>query len=1084
MKHQAVNSFGDGLVRDLNELTTPNKSLTDCLNGTIITYNGNELSLQNDMGNAKVGTSFLPNGYVPVGMKEYGGIIYVASWNPETKKGQVGCFPSPQRLFGDDESNFTELSIDLSQFVSYDKSKLWINTEYTRQLIFKTENDCKKFYSADKYILVSEKINDRIKSLIQEGILKLRLAVVSENGFIEYLDDSKLHKYDNGLFIYEKKSDEEISNLLANNEVQIFNAKNSGKLMFIVEYNTIQDFDLSRTYEVTKEGKIKIKFEGQVTLKDGIDTKTKTGIEVIKPESEVDNLTATSKEFGQEDKIDYEIYPCTKYGILERLGKKGTINLGYLIKNKSSLSSWQYFVGDQSVTIDWTFDYLDINNNTTIDKISFVFIEVNENNTNDKTIASFKDASNKGQYVYDIEMDTYSGSFTTSIPFSSEADNGIEKNKIYVCRIDIKTTDGTNSDPLFNLVYTGTYFNDKDINLYRKDGTRDEFVINPDVTLSETDRKVTTKYISGDIVRNSEPTADDFIFEADYTKSKTTSWDVQNIYDLTYKASANIPTIIEKENFTYNINDAFAGELSTINLSVQQIEAKQNNSFNAQSWITDSSATSKTNDIKFTVNVKNTITADIESDPSETWVENSIRMVPVCGDDTEPSNMFQWNGTGVGDTLECLAIYKHGVHFMNWDEWKEQQSTDDNKLAGSPGNDTNIETAMYSLGRPTVAAMIGSHGDEASYAMSSSCRPYRKSEGGYFWRGNSQELANQDGFMVVTWRTTNDRYRCVNLGSNINESGDSQDTLRKSAHLIVKSILSQLLIARQVNVNVKYKSIVEDSIKYDDSFEVYADLTVTFKDTTINDYAETWCEKLGMINYLPKFTINNKATTKSQSVGKDVNVKPVRDTMINAKYSIVDFGSIDYLLSHDNGNDLYKKYTKEELISNIFLGELDGQYIPYRTGICPLKKDKATGSYKIRGKAKDQLYMWNDIKPAEYNKSYGSYDILKASLQNINFNGYVEGSQHTFKNDLNVIFKTGYSENITDLRDNQIFLNSSLNDFSYKGDWTKNKDKTAFSICPYAFFGKYSIIKPLRIEAYQNTTIVTVPEEIKKLFNF
>jgi hypothetical protein len=38
------------------------------------------------MGNGKVETAKLPDGYVPVGMKEHGGIIYVASYNPETNR--------------------------------------------------------------------------------------------------------------------------------------------------------------------------------------------------------------------------------------------------------------------------------------------------------------------------------------------------------------------------------------------------------------------------------------------------------------------------------------------------------------------------------------------------------------------------------------------------------------------------------------------------------------------------------------------------------------------------------------------------------------------------------------------------------------------------------------------------------------------------------------------------------------------------------------------------------------------------------------------------------------------------------------
>jgi hypothetical protein len=34
------------------------------------------------MGNARVDQAQLPEGYVPVGMKEHGGVVYVASYNP------------------------------------------------------------------------------------------------------------------------------------------------------------------------------------------------------------------------------------------------------------------------------------------------------------------------------------------------------------------------------------------------------------------------------------------------------------------------------------------------------------------------------------------------------------------------------------------------------------------------------------------------------------------------------------------------------------------------------------------------------------------------------------------------------------------------------------------------------------------------------------------------------------------------------------------------------------------------------------------------------------------------------------------
>ena len=46
MKQEATNTFGEGIIMDLNPLTTPNNVLTSALNATMITYNGNEFVLQ------------------------------------------------------------------------------------------------------------------------------------------------------------------------------------------------------------------------------------------------------------------------------------------------------------------------------------------------------------------------------------------------------------------------------------------------------------------------------------------------------------------------------------------------------------------------------------------------------------------------------------------------------------------------------------------------------------------------------------------------------------------------------------------------------------------------------------------------------------------------------------------------------------------------------------------------------------------------------------------------------------------------------------------------------------------------------
>lgn len=99
IKQKTSNSFQTGLVQDYNPLIQENTSLSNCLNGTFITNDGDELILQNDMGNARVYQIKLDNGYVPVGMCEYGGVTYIASYNPVTNKSQIGSFPSPQETF-------------------------------------------------------------------------------------------------------------------------------------------------------------------------------------------------------------------------------------------------------------------------------------------------------------------------------------------------------------------------------------------------------------------------------------------------------------------------------------------------------------------------------------------------------------------------------------------------------------------------------------------------------------------------------------------------------------------------------------------------------------------------------------------------------------------------------------------------------------------------------------------------------------------------------------------------------------------------------------------------------------------------
>lgn len=165
MRQQTTNTFDKGLNTDLNPIVTPNNVLTDCLNGTFITFNGDELVLQNDAGNTTVNIpdsselyeestpyakgskvyvvegevkhyyksiknsntepvtnddyweEYFPNvtltkGFHPLGMKEYGGVLYIASG----KHGNIGTIRTNGSTIKRGDPDAEE---DLIEFGSY-----------------------------------------------------------------------------------------------------------------------------------------------------------------------------------------------------------------------------------------------------------------------------------------------------------------------------------------------------------------------------------------------------------------------------------------------------------------------------------------------------------------------------------------------------------------------------------------------------------------------------------------------------------------------------------------------------------------------------------------------------------------------------------------------------------------------------------------------------------------------------------------------------------------------------------------------------------------------------------------------------
>lgn len=264
-KNETTNTFNDGMVMDINPLVTPNNVLVNCLNGTLITYNGNEYVLQNDMGNGRVELAYLPQGYIPVGITEFGGIIYIVSYNPLIDKCQIGSFPSPQEVMAQEEINPIQQSLDNIAFQNTILDGNIKTALVKLKLIDKTLHPGDQFlvYTTGNQLSQNKNnISDYGSSKINSVPRKVKLSLVSidDNNKITYLDDSlKWFKFDKskqeGYFIPQLLEDEGIPDIdkyrtLTDSGYNVFTSKVSGQLYLLAELETIDSFNVTNELEI------------------------------------------------------------------------------------------------------------------------------------------------------------------------------------------------------------------------------------------------------------------------------------------------------------------------------------------------------------------------------------------------------------------------------------------------------------------------------------------------------------------------------------------------------------------------------------------------------------------------------------------------------------------------------------------------------------------------------------------------------------------------------------------------------------------------------------------------------------------
>lgn len=239
------NTFNKGLIMDVSPLSTTGDSLSDCLNGTFCTMNGDELVLQNDMGNGRVQTAYLPKGYIPIGTTQLGGIIYIASYNPFTNKCQIGSFPSPQRTSDKRDKLEKEIPLDKDEniirvvlsdeiFKPGDKFYLTIPGQYMQYKYTESLPEIKVETENKSEAEIQAEIKKAKIAYVKNHFLKFSVAIISEEAQIIKLNEDPI--------IEEPKNNTEDDFTKDINKFKVCTSKISGKLILIIERVT---FDYS-----------------------------------------------------------------------------------------------------------------------------------------------------------------------------------------------------------------------------------------------------------------------------------------------------------------------------------------------------------------------------------------------------------------------------------------------------------------------------------------------------------------------------------------------------------------------------------------------------------------------------------------------------------------------------------------------------------------------------------------------------------------------------------------------------------------------------------------------------------------------
>ena len=971
---EALNTFSEGLVKDYNEMAVPSKVMTNCLNGTLITYNGNEFTLQNDMGNARLENVKLPAGYVPVGTAEYGGIVYIASYNPITKKGQIGSYPSPRQLWGTEydgskegEKSVTIVPTDFVDIIEGTPNIPIIKNEIVKKYLFRINGNSRHFSVGDQWNVFTKSFPGWLAQLLNDGYAKIEFSVINDSGHTETIDKLSYTDIKTNGDTYLARQGIQIGS--ANTKWQVLNTQSNGILQMVLKLNTYQTFVLNRRYNLDSNGNIEsVTFTGTADNED---------VELYY--QGVGKIITIQPENGL---VKYNIMPVHPAGVVKRLARSGTIDIAKLQEQKSSFYNFHFYVGEYNTTIYWSYDYIDVNN----DPIT-------------KMVVSYKQLKTQGESettIITLQEDSYIGDFQLVL-------GSLKLGGIYEIVFNIFKQGVEKPKTITKYLYNVPLFNNWSAKDFENCTERPIISITPTYTTKTkvTSAGVTIKRNSGwtpnaDLV-DIDPQQSDYIvrkpqIEHDFLTVKEGSYTIEPSIDLQvqeiefkdqiYKTTQLGATFT---NLTYSIQDNVEiAETPTYSSLINNDKLKEDSSANV---------------VGNTINV---ITHRSIYAPQSTPYEKTLyteSLMPVY--DQDHDKLFSFKESD--GTLSNIAAGRIRVmHHSAVVKYGNTTNVSDGINVNLNGDEEGLQAAMSAMGDQSFGIMAGYGGRKASLRIGLIPSPvsYNYSfddKSHAWWYNNKNEIDENDNFLVATCKDTNGQHFLLNLATRKNESIHD----RKELPYYLRAILSQLLIAKRIKVTEPITAPDQSKVTYHTdyntdvriNYSVGSDFTMTTGDG--DDYNKILKSLGNEALYIPNYVIaTNNILEETITVGKELGIEDSPNLL--AYYSIslpsVTISQESYKTQVEEMNKKPEKYKyslndtidANHLRSYIFIGEVSS--IDVNTGVCELATYD-DGSYKVKSIAGTELGdIWSQdtIKLTYWNSFKTTTELTEIMAGNLN----------------------------------------------------------------------------------------------------